>query len=578
SALADGAHTVSVTDTDAAGNTKTASLEFTLDTTLTAPTVALTHDTTDGVAGHDTDHLTSNVALTFNAKDADATRVIKVDGTAVASYDASKLADGAHSVSVTDTDAAGNTSSVSLGFTLDTSLTAPTVVLVQDTTDGAPGHDVDHLTSNAALAFNVQDADATRVIKVDGTTVASYDPSLLANGAHSVSVTDTDAAGNTKSASFDFTLDITLTAPTVALVHDTSDGGAGHDADHLTSNAALSFGDKDADANRVIKVDGVAVAAYDASALADGAHNVSVIDTDAAGNTKSASLDFTLDTTLTAPTVSLVQDTSDGGAGHDADHLTSNAALAFGVKDADATRVIKVDGSQIDSYDASTLADGAHSVSVTDTDAAGNTQSATFDFTLDTTLTAPTVALVMDSSDGAAGHDADHLTNNAALAFGAKDADANRVVKVDGVAVAAYDASALADGAHNVSVTDTDAAGNTKSASLDFTLDTTLTAPTIALVQDTTDGAVGHDTDHLTSNAALTFGAKDADASRAIKVDGVTVAAYDASALADGAHTVSVTDTDAAGNTKTASLEFTLDTTLTAPTVALTHDTTDGVA
>ncbi|MGO4381699.1 beta strand repeat-containing protein, partial [Pseudoduganella sp. RAF19] len=537
-----------------------------------------THDTTDGVAGHDTDHLTSNVALTFNAKDADATRVIKVDGTAVASYDASKLADGAHSVSVTDTDVAGNTSSVSLDFTLDTSLTAPTVALVQDTTDGATGHDVDHLTSNAALAFNLQDADATRVIKVDGSTVASYDPSLLADGAHSVSVTDTDAAGNTKSASLDFTLDTTLTAPTVALVHDTSDGGAGHDADHLTSNAALSFGDKDADANRVIKVDGVAVAAYDASALADGAHNVSVTDTDAAGNTKSASLGFTLDTTLTAPTVSLVQDTSDGGAGHDADHLTSIGALAFGAKDADAARVIKVDGAQVSSYDAATLADGAHSVVVTDTDAAGNSKSATIDFTLDTTLTAPAVTLAQDTTDGGTGHASDHLTSNAALNFNAKDADANRIVKVDGNIVAAYDASALAQGAHNVAVTDTDAAGNTKSASIDFVLDSVITAPTIALAHDTTDGATGHDTDRLTSNAALVFNTKDADASRVVKVDGNTVAAYDPATLADGVHNVSVTDTDAAGNTKTTSIDFTLDTTLTAPTLALVQDTTDGIA
>src|SRR5262249_43803083 len=152
---------------------------------------------------------------------------------------------------------------------------------------------------------------------------------------------------------------------------------------------------------------------------------------------------------------------------------------------------------------------------------------------LDTTLTTPTVALVQDTSDGAAGHDSDHLTSNAALTFGARDADANRVIKVDGVAVAAYDASTLSDGAHTVSVTDTDAAGNTKSATIDFTVDTTLTTPTIALVEDTTDGVTGHDADHLTSKASLTLGAADADANRVIKVDGVAVAAYDASALAD---------------------------------------------
>ncbi|WP_460826446.1 Ig-like domain-containing protein [Massilia terrae] len=542
SALADGSHTVSVTDTDGAGNTGTASVSFVLDTKLTAPTVSLTTD-----SGKPGDGLTNNAGLNFNTADSDATRVITVDGKVVNSYDASALADGSHTVSVTDTDGAGNTGTASVSFTLDTKLTAPSVSLTTDS--GKPG---DGLTNNAGLTFNTADSDATRVITVDGKVVNSYDASALADGSHTVSVTDTDGAGNTGTASVSFVLDTKLTAPTVSLTTD-----SGKPGDGLTNKAGLTFNTADSDATRVITVDGKVVNSYDASALADGSHTVSVTDTDNAGNTGTASVSFTLDTKLTAPTVALTTD-----SGKPTDGLSNKAGLTFNTADSDATRVITVDGKVVNGYDASALADGSHTVSVTDTDGAGNTGTASVSFTLDTKLTAPTVALTTDS-----GKPGDGLTNNAGITFNTADSDATRVITVDGKVVNSYDASALADGSHTVSVTDTDGAGNTGNASVSFTLDTKLTAPTVALTTDS-----GKPGDGLTNKAGLTFNIADSDATRVIAVDGKVVNSYDASALADGSHTVSVTDTDGAGNTGTALVTFTLDTKLTAPTVALTND------
>ncbi len=66
-------------------------------------------------------------------------------------------------------------------------------------------------------------------------------------------------------------------------------------------------------------------------------------------------------------------------------------------------------------------------------------------------------------------------------------------------------------------------------------------------------------------------------------VDGVAVTTYDPTALADGAHTVAVTQTDAAGNVSpTTSLSFVLDRTApSAPSLVLGSDTgasaSDGV-
>src|SRR5439155_656419 len=108
--------TVVVTDTDTAGNTASASLSFTLDTTIATPTVVLSNDS----GSSNSDNLTNDAALTVSPVAADVTRLYSVDGgPAAASYTAPS-GDGSHTVVVTDTDTAGNTASASLSFTLDT--------------------------------------------------------------------------------------------------------------------------------------------------------------------------------------------------------------------------------------------------------------------------------------------------------------------------------------------------------------------------------------------------------------------------------------------------------------------------
>jgi hypothetical protein len=155
--------------------------------------------------------------------------------------------------------------------------------------------------------------------------------------------------------------------------------------------------------------------------------------------------------------------------------------------------------------------------------------------------------------------------------------DANAVVKftVDGVAVTTtatanaagawtYTPTGLADGAHTIVASQTDAAGNFGSTSLAFTLDTKAPATTIALANDT--GASS--TDKVTADPSL-YGLGDANAVVRFTIDGVASAAtatagatgawsYTPTGLAAGPHTIVASETDAAGNAGTASLTFTL--------------------
>jgi hypothetical protein len=177
---------------------------------VTTPVVAegLANDT--GVSA--TDQITSDATL-VGAADAGAAVHFTVDGEAIAatatadthgawSYTPIGLADGVHTIVASETNSAG-TGSASLTFTLDT--TAPIVT-------AALAHDTDSPTltgtgdANATVHFTIDGTDLATTATADASGAWSFTPTGLASGAHTVIASETDAAGNTGSASLDFTL------------------------------------------------------------------------------------------------------------------------------------------------------------------------------------------------------------------------------------------------------------------------------------------------------------------------------------------------------------------------------------
>src|SRR5437667_1670444 len=139
--------------------------------------------------------------------------------------------------------------------------------------------------------------------------------------------------------------------------------------------------------------------------------------------------------------------------------------------------------------------------------------------------------------------------------------------------VAGSDLAADADHTVDASVSTTDAAGNsaTATASRSYVVDPTIATPTVALSNDTGSSA----SDSITQDGALSVSAPAADVSRSYTVDGGTPSASYTAPAADGSHSVVATDTDTAGNTANASISFALDTTIATPTLALHAHTAD---
>jgi hypothetical protein len=537
----DGEYTVLVTDTDSTGETASAEVSFTLDRRIATPKLSLEDDTgiskTDNISSKATvvcpidtsEETTRNYALTPNG----ATQPT-IQGP---DYQAPEE-DGKYLLLVTDTDTAGNKSYASLTFTLDTQVEQPTAALKLDT-----GADVSDLrTRSAELSLSTLALYVTRTFSINDLPPTSAYISPLVDGEYTVVVTDTDAAGNTASTVDDplrFTLDMTIAKPTVVLTTD-----SGKDSDNITNDASMTWSETDWDVTRNIVVNGSDKgSSYDGPTI-DGTYVLVVTDTDLAGNSLSASLTFTLDTTATAPTVSLTSDT-----GNTQDNVSRDARLtiagALGV-----TRTFSFDdGNTVTSSYTVPTADGEYTVLVTDTDTAGNTASTYLTFTLDKTITKPTVSLETDTANPT-----DNISSQTYLLWSDPESDVTRSIVVNGETKGSSYDSPSEDGTYVLVVSDTDTAGNTDTATLTFTLDTTLQTPTIRLAS-----YIGDPWNTTSNSAVLKLSTPASDVTRSFSINGAEPTANYSTPTVNGDYNVLVTDTDKAGNTDSASLTFTLD-------------------
>ncbi|WP_244102174.1 beta strand repeat-containing protein, partial [Burkholderia ambifaria] len=545
----EGVNDVQVRQTDIAGNTSDpTAFSFTLDTSAAAPGVALTTDS----GTNTTDHITNVGTLNVSGEESGAVVEYSTDGghTWNTSFNA---VEGVNDVQVRQTDVAGNTSDpTSFSFTLDTSAAAPGVALTTD----SGSNTTDHITNVGTLNLTGVEAGATVEYSTDGGHTWSTGFNAV-EGVNDVQIRQTDVAGNTSDpTSLNFTLDTSAAAPGVAL---TSDSGRSA-TDHITNVGALNVSGVETGAVVEYSIDGGHTWNTSFSAL-EGINNVQVRQTDIAGNTSSAtSFSFTLDTSAAAPGVVL---TSDSGSSS-TDHITNAGTLNLTGVETGATVEYSTDGGHTwnTSFNA---VEGVNDVQVRQTDVAGNTSDPTsFSFTLDTSATAPGVALTTDSGSNAT----DHITNASTLDVSGVETGAVVEYSIDGGHTWNTSFNAV-EGVNDVQVRQTDVAGNTSDpTTFSFTLDTSAAAPGVALTTDSGSNA----TDHITNASTLDVSGVETGAVVEYSIDGGHTWNTGFNAV-EGVNDVQVRQTDVAGNTSDpTSFNFTLDTSAAAPGIALTTD------
>ncbi|EKI6026727.1 Ig-like domain repeat protein [Salmonella enterica] len=641
--VTDGSHTVTVEATDEAGNKTTQTLDFTIDTTLSVPTLSLDSADDSGIAG---DNITNvkTPGFTLDNIDTDVSRVmvevmhngIKQEVQLVQTGGQWRFAptsdwvDGDYILTVKVEDRAGNVKqSAPLTVTVDTHIAIDRIELVNDS--GIPN---DNLTNEARPHFRVTvpaDVNGVRLSIDGGKTWFDATPSAaqgvwdytwltnVANGPHTLVVEATDAAGNKTTQKLDFTIDTTLSEPTITL--DSADDSAAGDNITNVKTPGFTLGNIDADVTRVVVTvehdgknqqielikNGGVWRFTPGAAWTDGDYTLTVKVEDEAGNINySAPLTVTIDTQTSIDRIELINDTGIVG-----DNLTNEARPQFHITvPTDVNSVqLSIDGGTnwvnatltsggVWEYTWPTaLVENTYTLTVKATDVAGNTATETLSFTIDTTLSTPTITL--DSADDS-GTANDNMTNVETPGFiiGGIDPDVTQVVvqvmrdghseevtltQTNGQWRFVPD-SAWTDGDYTLTVTVKDEAGNIRhSAPLTVTIDTQIAIDSIELVNDS-----GIPNDNLTNNVRPQFQVTvptDVNEVR-LSIDGgktwfnatpgATPGVWDYTWLTDvanGSHTLTVEATDAAGNKATQKLEFTIDTMLSEPTIAL--DSTD---
>ncbi|TWX62467.1 Ig-like domain-containing protein, partial [Colwellia sp. C1TZA3] len=243
----DGEYTVTVTDTDTAGNVKTASTTFTLDTTVAMPTITLDNDS--GASATDT--ITNDEALTFSAVAADVTRVYSIDGAAATTEYSAPTVDGEYTVTVTDTDTAGNVKTASTTFTLDTTATGPIITFESAGTDSV--YNSKELGADGTITATIglpSDAVTNDLISINGEAVRAITAEEIDAGkiilevvpGAEVSAQITDQAGNisTKGAATAFTTDSAIVTPTVIIEAADANGDSVYNAAELGTDGTVS--------------------------------------------------------------------------------------------------------------------------------------------------------------------------------------------------------------------------------------------------------------------------------------------------------------------------------------------------
>ena len=659
-ALSEGDHTLNATVTDAAGNSSTTAASVTIIVDVTPPAVAsdvtvtneagttinsggATNDTTPVISGSAAEGSTINV---YNGTELLGTATV-VQGGTWSFTPTTGLGEGQHSITTTVVDPAGNTSAPSTPVIVNIDLTPPAIagdlVLSNDSsgtavpiTTGATNDATPVLSGTAEAGSVVIVTDTVdNVATVLGSTTVGTDGTWtftptapLDPGAHSLTTTVTDPAGNEGDVSDPVNFTVDLTPPDVAgdvVLNNNNgtelvsivNGSATNDTTPVLSGTApegsvITVYDG-ANILGTVVVDATGAWSYTTAALSQGDHSLSATVTDPAGNVSdpSQAIGFTVDTVEPAAATELQlangQDVpiATGGLTNDQTPVLSGKA------EAGSTVTVSDNGTEIGTATvdedgnwtftpADPLPAGDHSLTATVTDPAGNTssESSPIGFTIDLDVPEPATALQLFNNEGSTPVEITNGTTNdttPTLSGTASAAEAGGTVSVYenisgapvllGTATVGADGSwsftipTLAAGEHSLTTTITDVAGNVSepSDSIDFNVDLTppeavTDATLVGADNNEITGGFTHDTTPVLSGTAelgsfVTI--RDGDT-----VLGTTVVdengdwSYTLPTLSESDHSLTVTVTDAAGNSGEAStpIAFTVD--ITAPEAA----------
>jgi len=358
-----GTYTVTYNATDKAGNTATTVKRTVTVQDTTAPSAAIISSPADGATVTTTTPTVSGTAEANSViqlyKGSGLLSLVKIgtvttDSNGNWSITTSSLSTGRHTISTVVTDVSGNStaffsSSISITVTI-TDTTAPAKPIISSPSNGAIITTVNMTTSGTAEAsalVKLYDTDGTTVLgsaTADGAGAWSIS-NPIADGAHTLTVKATDAAGNTSVASTGLSISVDTTAP-IKPVFITTSGTVNTATPAISGSTEAGATVKLFDTNGTTVLGSTTAAgnglwSITSSSLTSGAHTLTAKAIDAAGNTSVVSANLSITVSISTSLSGSVVDGKVSGATltifSDKDMLTqigsgsTNATGAFNV-------------------------------------------------------------------------------------------------------------------------------------------------------------------------------------------------------------------------------------------------------
>ncbi|MGC6150129.1 Ig-like domain-containing protein [Enterobacter hormaechei] len=602
------------------GETKTKVIDNTKEVESATPTFLLTDNAGDKQGVLSAKEVTDDNTPTFSGtgqpgatiqvKDSSgstiASTMVAKDGTWTVTLPTQ--AEGEHTWSVVQIDGSKTTSAGSITVTVSTADTSVTLATtagdnVINASEQAAGFTLSgtskNLAQGTALTVTLNGKTYSAEVGANGAwsvKVPAADAQALGDGTWTVNVSGKDAAGNTVTGSQ--TIGVDTAAPAIS-VDTIAQDNIINAAEH---NQPLTLtGKTDAEAGQIVTVtlngknhtatvgsDGtwsVTLSASEVQAMANGEHTLTANVSDKAGNGASTTADFTVDTAAPVVTINtvagddilntseqgqaqIISGQANGAAAGDVVTVTVGGKTFTGVVQADGSWSVGVPASVIGA-----LGEGSHSISVSVTDAAGNTGSATHgitlsgnppEFTLDP-ISQDNVLNALEAMQPLSLSGTSNLPNGSAVTVTLNNVNYQATVENGSwsVQVPVSDVLDLANTLYTVSVSGTDSVGNSGSAEANLLVDTAL--PQVILntfagdnLVNNAEAAVDQTLSGRVTGAAagdtvsVTVGGKSYTATVGSDLKwSVTIPSADLQAFGDGELTFSASVTNAHGNTGT---------------------------
>ncbi|MEK8925875.1 Ig-like domain-containing protein [Escherichia coli] len=647
-ALGNGDLTVNASVTNVVGNSGSGSRDITIDANLPGlrvDTVAgddvinsIEHNQALVITGSSTG-LTVGTALTVVINNVTYAATVLADGTwnlGVPAADVSNWPAGTVDITVSGTNSAGTTSTITHPVTVDLAAVAITIntlsgddvinavekgetLVVSGTSTGAAAGDVVTVTLNGKNYTTTLDASGNWSVGIPAADVTA-----LAIGSQTITASLSDRAGNSDSTTHDVTVD--LSGPTLTI--NTVSGDDIINNAEKTQDLIISGGSSGLAAGTTVTVmlnglaysattDGsgnwsVTVPASAVGALGEAVYQISASATDSAGNSGSTTHTVNVESLLPGVIINTVAGDDIINAAEIAVNQTISGQVT-GTAAAGDTVTVTLGGNQytttvqpdlswsvsVPAADLQAQGNGELTISASVTNSANNTGTATHDIVIDANLPGlrvdtvagddvinsieHTQALVVTGSSSG-------LAAGAALTVVINSVTYGATVLADGtwsVGVPAADVANWPAGTVNIAVSGTNTAGTTTSithpvtvdlAAVAITINTLSTDDVINAAEKGTDLQLSGTTSGVEAGQTITviFGGKSYTTTVAAdNTWGLTIPAADLATLPDGAANVQASVSNVAGNNAQATHVYSVD--ATAPSVTINTIASDDI-